>query len=25
MPQCSEVVPEEKTLASGHTVACHLY
>ena len=25
MPQCAEVVPEEKTLASGHTVACHLY
>jgi oligopeptide/dipeptide ABC transporter ATP-binding protein len=25
MPQCSEVVPEEKTLGSGHTVACHLY
>jgi len=25
MPQCSEIVPEEKTLASGHTVACHLY
>jgi len=25
MPQCSEVVPEEKTLASGQTVACHLY
>ena len=25
MPQCAEVVPEEKTLASGQTVACHLY
>jgi oligopeptide/dipeptide ABC transporter ATP-binding protein len=25
MPQCAEVIPEEKTLASGHTVACHLY
>jgi len=25
MPQCSEVVPEEKTLGSGQTVACHLY
>jgi len=25
MPHCAEVVPEEKTLASGHTVACHLY
>jgi len=25
MPRCAEVVPEEKTLASGHTVACHLY
>ena len=25
MPQCAEVVPEEKTLAGGHTVACHLY
>ena len=25
MPQCAEVVPEEKMLASGHTVACHLY
>src|SRR5207247_9208694 len=25
MPQCTEVVPEEKTLAGGHTVACHLY
>jgi len=25
MPQCAAVVPEEKTLASGHTVACHLY
>ena len=25
MPQCAEVAPEEKTLASGHTVACHLY
>jgi oligopeptide/dipeptide ABC transporter ATP-binding protein len=25
MPQCAEVVPEEKTLASGHIVACHLY
>src|SRR4030095_5434067 len=25
MPQCSEVVPEEKTLASGQTVARPLY
>jgi peptide/nickel transport system ATP-binding protein/oligopeptide transport system ATP-binding protein len=25
MPQCAQVVPEEKTLASGQTVACHLY
>jgi len=25
MPQCSDVVPEEKTLAGGQTVACHLY
>src|SRR5438093_148081 len=25
MPQCTEVVPEEKTLAGGHSVACHLY
>ncbi len=25
MPLCAEVVPEEQTLASGHTVACHLY
>src|SRR4030095_12113223 len=25
MPQCAEVVPEEKTLAGGHTVACNLY
>jgi oligopeptide/dipeptide ABC transporter ATP-binding protein len=25
MPHCSEVVPEEKTLADGQTVACHLY
>jgi oligopeptide/dipeptide ABC transporter ATP-binding protein len=25
MPQSAQVVPEEKTLASGQTVACHLY
>jgi oligopeptide/dipeptide ABC transporter ATP-binding protein len=25
MPHCAEVAPEEKALASGHTVACHLY
>jgi oligopeptide/dipeptide ABC transporter ATP-binding protein len=25
MPQCSEVVPEEKTLPGGQTVSCHLY
>jgi oligopeptide/dipeptide ABC transporter ATP-binding protein len=25
MPQCSEVEPEEKPIATGHLVACHLY
>jgi peptide/nickel transport system ATP-binding protein len=25
MPHCASVAPEEKTLATGHTVACHLY
>jgi peptide/nickel transport system ATP-binding protein/oligopeptide transport system ATP-binding protein len=25
MPQCSEIEPEDKEMASGHLVACHLY
>jgi oligopeptide/dipeptide ABC transporter ATP-binding protein len=25
MPQCREVVPEEKAIATDHLVACHLY
>jgi peptide/nickel transport system ATP-binding protein len=25
MPHCAEVEPEEKAMASGHWVACHLY
>jgi oligopeptide/dipeptide ABC transporter ATP-binding protein len=25
MPQCREVVPEEKAIAADHVVACHLY
>jgi oligopeptide/dipeptide ABC transporter ATP-binding protein len=25
MPRCAEVVPEEKAIAAGHLVACHLY
>jgi oligopeptide/dipeptide ABC transporter ATP-binding protein len=25
MPQCSEVEPEDKEMAPGHLVACHLY
>jgi oligopeptide/dipeptide ABC transporter ATP-binding protein len=25
MPQCREVVPEEKVIATDHLVACHLY
>src|ERR671923_340242 len=25
MPQCAEVEPEEKEIATGHLVACHLY
>jgi peptide/nickel transport system ATP-binding protein len=25
MPQCREVVPEEKAIAADHLVACHLY
>jgi oligopeptide/dipeptide ABC transporter ATP-binding protein len=25
MPQCAEIEPEEKEMAAGHLVACHLY
>ena len=25
MPRCAEIEPEEKEIAAGHTVACHLY
>ncbi len=25
MPHCAEIEPEEKDIATGHTVACHLY
>lgn len=25
MPHCAEIEPEEKDIAPGHTVACHLY